>query len=160
MTERFSPVLQGTIGCYYAAPFRCMAIQKDFKQIIRRLFRNTLAQEQVANNQKIGFGKELAFSFVWVDGIQGDLQRRHDLHDRRSRSRFESRHEPRSWQHDSCLCQTKQSHNALLYETVTVYCRWHPLHGQSLRVHKRKRDRTGEYVFCLLHDDTLCLIPT
>src|ERR1035438_8797337 len=43
-----------------------------------------------------------------------------------------------------------QSHNAHHFgqiEIVTVYYRWHPLYGQSLRVQGRKRFPDGEVVF-------------
>jgi hypothetical protein len=42
---------------------------------------------------------------------------------------------------------------------VTVYYRWHPLFGQTLRVHKRIRSSQGEQVFCELPDHTLGSLP-
>jgi hypothetical protein len=53
----------------------------------------------------------------------------------------------------------KQSHNTHHFETVTVYYRWHPLAGKNLRVHKRQKDRYGEYIFVRLPDDTICGLP-
>ena len=58
-----------------------------------------------------------------------------------------------------CLHREKQSHNAHRFETVTVYYRWHPLAGKNLRVHKRQKDRCGEYIFVQLPDDTICGLP-
>ena len=48
------------------------------------------------------------------------------------------------------------SHNAHLFETVTVYYRWHPLFGQSLRVCRR---RWKNSTVCRLPDNTgrLCI---
>jgi hypothetical protein len=40
-----------------------------------------------------------------------------------------------------------------------VYYRWHPLAGKNLRVHKRQKDRYGEYIFVQLPDDTICGLP-
>jgi hypothetical protein len=51
-------------------------------------------------------------------------------------------------------------HNAHRFETVTVYYRWHPLFGQSLRVHRRMKTRNGEQIFCQLPDSTLCALPS
>src|SRR5215470_6492880 len=49
------------------------------------------------------------------------------------------------------------SHNAHLFETVTVYYRWHPLFGQSLRVCRRRwKDNT----VCQLPDNTALCIPS
>src|SRR6516225_4894732 len=43
---------------------------------------------------------------------------------------------------------------------VTVHYRWHPLFGQTLRVHKRRRYRHHEAIFCELPDQTFCALPT
>ena len=43
--------------------------------------------------------------------------------------------------------------------TATVYYKWHPLAGQNLEVHKRKKDESGEYVFVRLPDETICGLP-
>lgn len=51
------------------------------------------------------------------------------------------------------------SHSAHHFETVTVYYRWHPLFGQSLRVRQRKKDHHGEWIVCQLIDDTSLSIP-
>jgi hypothetical protein len=51
-------------------------------------------------------------------------------------------------------------HNAYHFEAVTVYYRWHPLFGQSLRVHKRIQSSQGEQVFCELPDYTLGSLPS
>ena len=51
------------------------------------------------------------------------------------------------------------SRNAHLSETVTVYYRWHPHFGQSLRVYERKRERTGERMVCKLADNSTLAIP-
>ena len=56
-------------------------------------------------------------------------------------------------------CWTSQSHNAYVPEIVTVYYKWHPLFGQSLRVVRRTRDRLGEHLFCELPDRTACFLP-
>jgi hypothetical protein len=40
-----------------------------------------------------------------------------------------------------------------------VYYRWHPLFGQSLPVHKRRRNNNREQVFCRLPDGRLCSLP-
>ena len=53
-----------------------------------------------------------------------------------------------------------QSHNAHDFETATVYYRWHPLFRQTLRIHKRMKDRHGEHIFCELPDGTICSLPT
>ena len=42
---------------------------------------------------------------------------------------------------------------------MTVHYRWHPLFGQSLRVHRRVKTRNGEQIFCQLPDNTLCALP-
>src|SRR6266851_3840782 len=52
------------------------------------------------------------------------------------------------------------SHNSHIFETVTVYYRWHPLFGQSLRVYERKKERTGERTVCKLGDDSNLAIPS
>lgn len=49
------------------------------------------------------------------------------------------------------------SHNAHLFETVTVYYRWHPLFGQSLRVCRR---RWKNNTVCQLPDNTALCIPS
>src|SRR6516164_6587893 len=49
------------------------------------------------------------------------------------------------------------SHNAHLFEIVTVYYRWHPLFGQSLRVCRR---RWQNNTVCQLSDDTALCIPS
>ena len=49
------------------------------------------------------------------------------------------------------------SHNAQLFETVTVYYRWHPLVGQSLRVWRR---RWKNNTVCQLPDNTALCIPS
>jgi hypothetical protein len=51
------------------------------------------------------------------------------------------------------------SQSAHHFETVTVYYRWHPLFGQSLRVRQRKKDYHGEWIVCQLVDDTTLSIP-
>ena len=43
---------------------------------------------------------------------------------------------------------------------MTVYYRWHPLFGRSLRVRKRVNNRNGELIFCELPDNTVCGLPT
>ncbi len=52
-----------------------------------------------------------------------------------------------------------QSHNAHRFEIVTVYYRWHPLYGQSLRVQKRQRFPGGEQVFVQLEGGATCGLP-
>lgn len=42
---------------------------------------------------------------------------------------------------------------------MTVYYRWHPLFGQSLRIHRRTKTCNGEQIFCQLPDSTLCALP-
>jgi hypothetical protein len=43
---------------------------------------------------------------------------------------------------------------------MTVYYRWHPLFGQCLPVHKRRRNNNNEQVvFCRLSDGRLCSVP-
>jgi hypothetical protein len=42
---------------------------------------------------------------------------------------------------------------------VTVYYRWHPFFGLSLPVRKRKKDFSGEQIFCQLPDDVICSFP-
>jgi hypothetical protein len=42
---------------------------------------------------------------------------------------------------------------------ATVYYRWHPLYGQSLRAWRRMKDRHGEHVFCELPNSTICSLP-
>jgi hypothetical protein len=42
---------------------------------------------------------------------------------------------------------------------VTVYYRWHPLYGRTLKVHKRKRDSSGEQLYCTIDDNTICALP-
>jgi hypothetical protein len=56
--------------------------------------------------------------------------------------------------------RSNQSHNAHDFETATVYYRWHPLFRQTLRIHKRMKDRHGEHIFCELPDGTICSLPT
>ena len=57
------------------------------------------------------------------------------------------------------MAPTSQLHNAYVSEAVTVYYKWHPLCGQSLRVVRRTRDRHGEHLFCELSDRTVCFLP-
>jgi len=55
-----------------------------------------------------------------------------------------------------------QSHNAHHFgksEIVTVYYRWHPLYGQSLPVHKRRRFPYGEVVFVQTEGGATCALP-
>src|ERR1035438_1971494 len=55
-----------------------------------------------------------------------------------------------------------QSHNAHHFgqiEIVTVYYRWHPLYGQSLRVQGRKRFPDGEVVFVQLGSGGASALP-
>src|SRR5580658_1739273 len=55
-----------------------------------------------------------------------------------------------------------QSHNAHHFaasEIVTVYYRWHPLYGMSLRVHRRQRCPYGEVVFVKLENGSPCALP-
>lgn len=59
-----------------------------------------------------------------------------------------------------CQRRANQSHNAHDFETATVYYRWHPLFRQTLRIHKRMKDRHGEHIFCELPDGTICSLPT
>jgi len=54
---------------------------------------------------------------------------------------------------------SSQSHNAYVLETATVYYRWHPLFGKSLRVVKRMKDRHVEHLICERPDQTLCSLP-
>jgi hypothetical protein len=42
---------------------------------------------------------------------------------------------------------------------VTIYYRWHPLFGRSLRVCRREKKRRGEYIFYQLPDGTICSLP-
>ena len=56
--------------------------------------------------------------------------------------------------------RSNQLHNAHHFETATVYYRWHPLFHQTLRVHKRMKDRHGEHIFCELPDGTICSLPS
>src|SRR4051812_45983308 len=56
--------------------------------------------------------------------------------------------------------RSNQPHNAHGFETATVYYRWHPLFRQTLRIHKRMKDRHGEHIFCELLDGTICSLPT
>src|SRR3954471_23707345 len=58
------------------------------------------------------------------------------------------------------LRPSNQPHNAHDFETATVYYRWHPLFRQTLRIHKRMKDRHGEHIFCELPDGTVCSLPT
>ena len=63
-------------------------------------------------------------------------------------------------QRNSCRSPSNQPHNAHDFETATVYYRWHPLFRQTLRIHKRMKDRHGEHIFCELPDGTVCSLPT
>lgn len=40
-----------------------------------------------------------------------------------------------------------------------MYYRWHPLFGQSLPVHKRRRNNNSEQVFCRFSDGRLYSLP-
>src|ERR1017187_2095369 len=51
-----------------------------------------------------------------------------------------------------------QSQNAQVFETVTVFYRWHPLAGQKLIVQGRI-NRNGERVLCRLPDGSVCSLP-
>jgi hypothetical protein len=42
---------------------------------------------------------------------------------------------------------------------VTVYYRWHPLFGQSVRVHRRHRIKSEDYLHIRLPDETTCGLP-
>jgi hypothetical protein len=55
--------------------------------------------------------------------------------------------------------QWHQLHNAAHFERVTVYYRWHPFFGLSLPIRKRKKDFSGEQIFCHLPDDVICSFP-
>ena len=66
---------------------------------------------------------------------------------------------PERMRQSSCPRPSNQSHNAHDFETVTVYYRWHPLFRQTLRFHKRMKDRHGERIFCELPDGTICSLP-
>jgi len=52
------------------------------------------------------------------------------------------------------------SHNAHIFDAVTVYYRWHPYFGQSLRVYQRKKARNGEYTVCQAPDGSTLSIPS
>src|SRR2546421_9095594 len=52
------------------------------------------------------------------------------------------------------------SHNAHIFETVTVYYRWHPLFGHSLRVFQHKKGQSGERTICQLVDGSMLTIPS
>ena len=59
-----------------------------------------------------------------------------------------------------CIRDRNQPHNAHHFvETVTIYYRWHPLFGQSLRVCRREKKRRGEYISYQLPDGTICSLP-
>ena len=53
----------------------------------------------------------------------------------------------------------KQLHNAHDLKCVTIYYRWHPLFGQSVRVHRRHRIQSEDYLHIRLPDDTTCGLP-
>lgn len=57
------------------------------------------------------------------------------------------------------MASTTPIHDAHHSEMATVHYRWHPLHGQSLRVFRRMRDHHGEHIFCELPDSTICSLP-
>ena len=63
------------------------------------------------------------------------------------------------WRGAFCRDRSNGSHNAHDSQTATVYYRWHPLCGETLRIRKRARDRLGERVFCELPDGTVCALP-
>ena len=58
-----------------------------------------------------------------------------------------------------CVVASSQSHNAYVFDAVTIYYPWHPLVGKSLRVFRRRKDRHGEYFICELPDQTLFCLP-
>ena len=58
-----------------------------------------------------------------------------------------------------CAAASSQSHNAYVFDAVTIYYPWHPLVGKSLRVFRRRKDRHGEYFICELPDQTLFCLP-
>lgn len=60
---------------------------------------------------------------------------------------------------DFSRCQAKQSHNAYIFEQVTLYYPWHPLTGRSFRVQKRLKDRQGDCIFIRLPNETTCGLP-
>jgi len=59
----------------------------------------------------------------------------------------------------SCRRRANGAHTAHHFETVTIYYRWHPLFGQTLRVRKHMKNRRGEHIFCELPDGTICSLP-
>jgi len=60
---------------------------------------------------------------------------------------------------DFSRCLAKQSHNAYVFEQVTIYYPWHPLRGRSFRVQKRLKDRQGDCIFIRLPNETTCGLP-
>jgi hypothetical protein len=60
---------RGAIGGQQAALSGGVSIQDDFDQIISRLFGDVLAQEQIVDDQQVGFGEELGHLFPALELI-------------------------------------------------------------------------------------------
>ena len=58
VSEEFPPVLQDSIRSDDRALSGGVPVQDDIQQVVCCLFRDLLAQEQVIDNQQIGFGEE------------------------------------------------------------------------------------------------------
>ena len=61
---------------------------------------------------------------------------------------------------DSCQFRTSQKHNAHGPENINIHYRFHPLYGQRLRVERRAKLASGEYIFCELPDGTISGFPS
>ena len=57
------------------------------------------------------------------------------------------------------LARQSQSHNAYVFERVTVHYRWLALHGASLECQRRVSLPDSEYLHCELPDGALGAIP-
>ena len=63
VSQQFSPVLQDAIRSDDGAFSGGIPVQDDIQQVVCCLFRDLLAQEQVIDNQQIGFGEESGYLF-------------------------------------------------------------------------------------------------
>jgi len=58
------------------------------------------------------------------------------------------------------LGPASQKHNAHGPEKINIHYRFHPLFGQRLRVERRAKLASGEYIFCELPDGTIGGFPS
>ena len=160
IAEQFAPVLDGTVGSEQRAE-ALVAAHDDLQQILGGGVRKLAHAEVVDDEQR---HRRHRFHVFLARAIGNGVGQFIQQHVRFAIQHVASLVEWRlaRWPAPGGFCpfRPSQKHNAHGPENINIHYRFHPLYGQRLRVERRAKLASGEYIFCELPDGTIGGFPS